>query len=440
MNIGLITVLLFGMILVVLATGLPLSFALAATGLVFAYFLWGPNSLLVAVTAPYSQAIEFILIAIPMFIFMAAVLERAGIAEDLYTMMHQWMGQLRGGLAMGTVLICTLFASMAGITGAATVTMGLIALPSMLKRRYKKGIAVGCISAGGALGVLIPPSNPMIVYGLVAGESIGRLFAGGMIPGLVLSLLFIIYIGIRCFFQRDLGPSIPKEEVVTWQDKVISLRAVALPIFLVLAVLGSIFSGIATPSEAASIGAAGSIICAAIYRRLNWQMLLEAARRTLRLSSMVMWILLGAAAFVSVYNAIGASDLITNIVKTLPVSKWVVLAIMQLSLFILGMFLDPNGIIMLTVPVYVPIIKALGFDPLWFGIVFFVNMEMSYLTPPFGFNLFYMKGVVPPEISMADIYRSVFPFVILQAVGLILVIIFPQLALWLPTLLIGGTT
>lgn len=437
MNIGLITVLLFGTILVVLATGLPLSFALAAVGLVFAYFLWGPNSLLVAVTAPYSQAIEFILIAIPMFIFMAAVLERAGIAEDLYTMMHQWMGQLRGGLAMGTVLICTLFASMAGITGAATVTMGLIALPSMLKRRYKKGIAVGCISAGGALGVLIPPSNPMIVYGLVAGESIGRLFAGGMIPGLVLSLLFIIYIGIRCFFQRDLGPSIPKEEVVTWKDKVISLRAVALPIFLVLAVLGSIFSGIATPSEAASIGAAGSIICAAIYRRLNWQMLLEAARRTLRLSSMVMWILLGAAAFVSVYNAIGASDLITNIVKTLPVSKWVVLAIMQLSLFILGMFLDPNGIIMLTVPVYVPIIKALGFDPLWFGIVFFVNMEMSYLTPPFGFNLFYMKGVVPPEISMADIYRSVFPFVILQAVGLILVIIFPQLALWLPTLLIG---
>jgi len=436
MSVGFVTLLLFGMMLVLLATGLPLAFALGSTALVVAYFLWGPGSMMIAVTAPYAQMIEFILVALPMFIFMGAVLERSGIADDLYNMMYKWLGALPGGLAMGTVLVCTLFAAMAGVTGAATVTMGLIALPSMLKRKYDKLIAVGCISAGGALGTLIPPSIPMILYGLYAAESIGGLFAGGIIPGLILSALFIVYIGIRCRLQSKLGPALAKEDRASWKEKMVAARAVILPIMLIIAVLGSIFSGIATPSEASAIGAGGSIACALVNRSLTWKNLMEAARRTLRFSCMVIWILLGASAFVSVFTAIGGPKLITEIANALPVSKWIILAGTQFSYLILGMFLDPVGILMITVPVYVPLIKSLGFDSLWFGVVFFVNMEMSYLTPPFGFNLFYMKGVVPKEITMGDIYRSVFPFVILQAIGLVLVILFPQLALWLPGILI----
>jgi len=378
---------------------------------------------------------SFILVAVPMFILMANMLERAGIAEDLYSAMHRWMGPLRGGLAMGTVGICTIFAAMSGVSAAGTVTMGLIALPAMLRRGYQKSIALGSILGGGALGVLIPPSVVMLVYGLYANESVGRLFAGGVFPGLVLSGLFILYIGIRCYFQPHLGPALPPEERPALREKLVSLKAVILPLLLILMVLGSIFAGLATPSEAAAVGAVGAIICAAIYRRLTWQNLREALNRTFRATGMVLWILFGAAAFTSVYQAIGAVQLVEEMVSSLPIGPMAILAVMMVSYLILGCFMEPLTIIMLTIPLYLPIIKALGFDPVWFGVVFTVNMEMSYLTPPVGFNLFYLKGIAPPEVSIGDIYRSVGPFVILQATGLALVVIFPQLALWLPNLL-----
>ncbi len=437
MSVGLITALMFLSLIVLLALGLPLVFSLAGVAVVFSFLLWGPGSLFIFQSHLFGYTETIILIAIPLFILMANILERSGVADALYTTMYRWMGNLRGGLAMGTVLICTLFAAMAGISGAATVTMGIIALPSMLKRGYDKKIAMGCIQAGGALGVLIPPSVMMILYAVFAGESVGKMFLGGVFPGFLLSSLFIIYIGIRCFFNKSLGPPIPREEMlVSWKEKIISSRSVILPILLVLFVLGSIFSGIATPTEASAVGVFGSIICAAVKRRLTWSTFKEASFESLRVSCMVLWIIIGAAAFTSVYSALGAPQLMKQIIGGLGVNRWFILIGIQFVFLILGCFLDPSGIILICTPIFCPVVRMLGFDTLWFGILFVVNMEMAFLTPPFGWNLFYMKGIVPKGITMVDIYRSVIPFVLLQGFGLILIMVFPQIAIWLPNLLI----
>lgn len=435
MSIELITILLFGTMALFILLGLPVAFAIGGTAIIFGLALWGPTSTQFVAIKAITQMRTIILIAVPLFIFMATILEGSGIADDLYTMMHRWMGPLRGGLAMGTVFICTLFAAMSGISGAGTVTMGIVALPNMLKRGYDKNIAMGCIMAGGALGVLIPPSVIMIVYGLFAQQSVGRLFAGGILPGLILSSLFVLYIGIRCYINPKLGPALPPEERATLRLKLVSLQAIILPLLLVVGVLGSIFMGMATPTEASAVGAFGAVICAGIYRRLRWSLIFDAAKRTLRTTAMIMWIILASSIFVAVYQGLGAAQLIEDLLMSAQVSKWVVLAMMQIILFILGCFIDPIGILMMTTPVFLPVITFLGFDPLWYGIVFVVNMEMAYLTPPFGSNLFYMKGVVPPDITMLDIYRSVGPFVLLQAIGLFIVIIFPKVATFIPSLL-----
>ncbi|MBM4329879.1 MAG: TRAP transporter large permease subunit [Deltaproteobacteria bacterium] len=432
MSIEVITLLLFGALILFLVLGLPLAFVLGGVGLVGCYFLWGSKGLFIVAAQTYGAMGKFTLLAIPLFIFMAMILERAGVADDLYTMMHRWMGPLRGGLAIGTVLICTIFAAMAGISGAATVSMGVIALPAMLKRGYDKTIAMGCISGGGALGILIPPSVPMILYATLTGESIGGLFAGGIFPGLLLAFLFILYIGIRCFFQPYLGPALPREERATWQEKLISLKAVALPVMIIIMVLGSIYAGVCTATEAAALGCLGALISAIVYRKLKWDLVKEACYRTASLTAMIIWILIGAYCFTSVYTGTGAHELMEKILLSIPGGRYAILITMQLVFFILGCILDPVGIIMICTPVFVPVIKSLGFDPLWFGVLFIMNMEMGYLTPPFGFNLFYMKAIVPPGITMSDIYRSIVPFVILQGIGLIIVVIFPEIALWLP--------
>lgn len=435
MSIELITVLLFGAIIVLLALGLPLAFVLGGVGVAGSYLLWGNKGLFLLASQAYGAMGKFTLLAIPLFIFMAMILERSGVADDLYTLMHRWMGPLRGGLAIGTVIICTIFAAMSGISGAATVSMGIIALPAMLKRNYDKKIAMGCISGGGALGILIPPSVPMILYATLTGESIGGLFAGGILPGLLLASLFILYIGIRCYFQPLLGPALPGEERVSWREKMISLKAVALPVMIIVMVLGSIYAGVCTATEAAALGCLGAIISAAVYRKLNWTLLKETSHRTAALTAMIIWILIGAYCFTSVYTGTGAHKLMEHILLSIPGGRYAILITMQLVFFILGCILDPVGIIMICTPVFVPVIKTLGFDSLWFGVLFIMNMEMGYLTPPFGFNLFYMKAIVPEGITMGDIYRSIVPFVALQAVGLIIVVIFPEIALWLPKLI-----
>lgn len=438
MSIELLTLVLFLCLLVMLVSGLPVAFCVGGIGIVFAAFLWGPQSLVMIALRSRQMSESFLLIAIPMFIFMGVILERSGIADDLYKAFHNWMGPVKGGLAIGTVIICTLFAAMVGLTGPATVTMGLVALPSMLKRGYTKDISIGCIMAGGALGFLIPPSVTAIMYSLIAEQSVGKMFAGGILPGLVLATLFIIYITVRSAIQPNICPALPKEERASWREKFTSLRILVLPLALIMVVLGSIFFGIATASEASAVGAAGSIVCAALLGRLKWRVIIEAADRTLRLTGMVMWIVYGALCFSTVYSGLGAVELVQNLIARLTLSPWGVLIMMQLSYFFLGFILDDTAIIFICLPLYVPIAASLGFDLIWFGILFIVNLQMAFLTPPVGYNLFYMRAVVPmvaPDITLGDIYRSAWPFVILQGIGLVLVMLFPQLALWLPNML-----
>ena len=436
MSIEFLTLLVFGLFLVFLAMGLPVVFALGGTAVIATYFLWGPQALHMLANRTFTNANSFVLLAIPMFIFMGCMLEKSGIAKDLYEMMFKWMGPIRGGLAIGTVTICAIFAAMVGITGAATVSMGLVALPSMLRYGYDKKIAIGCISAGGALGVLIPPSVLMIILGLYTNTSIGALYAGGILPGIMLAIFFNIYIFVSCLIKPEWGPALPPEARATWKEKLVALKAVILPIALIVGILGSIFAGAATPSEAAGLGAVGSIVCAGIYKSFNWPTLRDALQTTLRLSCMVMWIIFGASVFTALYTAIGAHDLTRQLLSYIAGDRWGVVVVMQIIWMIMGCFLDPNGIIMITAPIFFPIINSLGFDPVWFGVLFVINMEMGYLTPPFGFNLFYMQAIAPKGVVMTDIYRSIIPFVALQALGLIVCMIFPEIILYLPKLLI----
>jgi len=436
MSIEILTLLVFGLFLVFLAMGLPVVFSLGGTAVIATYFLWGPQALHMLANRTFTNANSVVLLAIPMFIFMGCMLEKSGIAKDLYEMMFKWMGPIRGGLAIGTVTICAIFAAMVGITGAATVSMGLVALPSMLRYGYDKKIAIGCISAGGALGVLIPPSVLMIILGLYTNTSIGALYAGGILPGVMLAIFFNIYIFVSCLIKPEWGPALPPEDRATWKEKLVALKAVILPIALIVGILGSIFAGAATPSEAAGLGAVGSIVCAGIYKSFNWPTLRDALQTTLRLSCMVMWIIFGASVFTALYTAIGAHDLTRQLLSYIAGDRWGVVVVMQIIWMIMGCFLDPNGIIMITAPIFFPIINSLGFDPVWFGVLFVINMEMGYLTPPFGFNLFYMQAIAPKGVVMTDIYRSIIPFVALQALGLIVCMIFPEIILYLPKLLI----
>jgi len=442
MSPGVITLILFGSMIVLLALGTPVAFALGGIAVFVTFFLWDPAALSAVPLRIIGSLNVFVLAALPLFVFMGVFLERSGIADDLFEMFNQWIGALRGGLAVGTVGVCTIFAGMVGTSSASTLTVGTVALPAMRKRNYDKAIILGSIQAGGALGFLIPPSVMFIVYGVFAEESVGRLFAGGVFPGLVLSFLFSLYILVRSFFQPQLAPSLGPEERGSWKVKFATLRSVILPLWLVGMVLGSMFTGIATPSEAAAGGAFGAIICSAIYRKLTWANFKEACYRTIIFTGMAMWIMIGAKCFVGVYMALGAAEFMEGLFLSIPFfGRWGVLIMMQLTLFILGMILDPFGIIMVCTPVFIPIIKTLGFDPVWFGVLFILNMEMAFLTPPFGFNLFYMKGltsIIAKDVTMADIYRSVAPFVVLQMIGLIIVMIFPQIALWFPNLIFGS--
>lgn len=430
-----ITGLMFGVMMLLMATGVPLTFALGITAMGFAVWLWGVGGIEIMFHSAFGLANAFILVALPLFIFMGIVLQRSGIADSLFETIHKVMGGINGGLAMGTVFICAMIAAMVGVSGPATVSMAIIALPAMLKRGYDKRMITGTIQAGGALGFLIPPSIMMIMYAFLARQSVGKLFAAGLFPGSLLAAMYVIYIGIRCFFQPHLGPPIPLGERVNWRGKLISLKAVILPGALIFLVLGLILLGVTSPTEASAVGAFGALICAAIHRNLTWQVLRESLMATTKVMGMLMWICITAVFFSKIYIGLGAQGLVQNLIASTALSPHGVLIVMLATYFILGMFLDDSAILFITVPLYVPLVVGLGFDPVWFGILFILSMQSAYLTPPFGYNLFYMRAVAPPEVTIIDIYRSVIPFVGLQLVGLALVVIFPQIALWLPEIL-----
>jgi len=334
-------------------------------------------------------------------------------------------------------LICVIFAAMSGISGAAVVTMGTIALPKMLERGYDKKLALGAINAGGGWGILIPPSILMVLYSLLTEVSVGRLFAAGIGPGLLLFFLVSVYIGGRCWMQPELGPALPKEERANWGQKLRSLKAVILPILIVVIVLGAIFGGYATPTEAAAIGVFGAMVATGVNRQLSWVVIRDASVATLKLTALIMWILFAAHAFSTAYTALGAQSLIQDMMNLVPGGRWGSLVFMLAVLFILGMVLDPVGIMLITLPVFLPVVQSYGFDPIWFGILFIIMMEVGYMTPPFGFNLFYLKGVAPPDVTMGDIYASVTPYVIVTLIGVLLIILIPEIATYLPKYFYG---
>lgn len=428
-----ITAIMFLSMLALMALGAPLAWALTFCGVGSAFMIYGDGGLDLLISSTFSAMDNFLLVALPMFIFMGLVLQRSGITDDLFEMIHKLMGRLPGGLGIGTVIICALIAAMAGVSGAATVSLGIIALPAMLKRGYDPKLVTGTIMAGGALGFLIPPSVLMIIYAFLSRDSVGKLFAAGLMPGLMLAGIYIAYILVRCRLNPAMGP--PADEQFTTREKIGSLRFLIAPGLLIFTVLGCIIGGVTSPSEASAIGAFGALVIAGIQRRLSWDMMRYVMLTTTKLMGMLMWITIAAVFFSKIYVGLGAGQIVGELIEDFDLSPmWVIIAMLA-TYFVLGMFLDDFAIVFITVPLFVPIVRDLGFDTTWFAVLFILSMQSAYLTPPFGYNLFYMRSVAPPEITIGDIYKAAIPFVILQILGLALVVTFPQIALWLPNLL-----
>ncbi|MDI6753006.1 MAG: TRAP transporter large permease subunit [Thermodesulfobacteriota bacterium] len=439
MSPELAVILMFVGVLVGVMSGFPIAFVFGSLGLIFGIITWGPQQIfyLFPIRA-YGILSEYIFACVPLFIFMGCMIEKAGIAERAYEIMHKWFGPVRGGLAIATVLICTLFAATTGIIGASVVTMGLLALPAMVNRNYHKPLAAGCVCAGGTLGIIIPPSIMLVIYAPMAGISVAKMLFGAVIPGLVLASLYIIYILIVCALKPEWGPALPKEQRPKKQ-LLPMLREGALGlfpfIFLILAVLGTIFFGLAAPTEAASMGAAGSVLLTALYRKLTLKNLQEAVFSTLRISTMVIFVALGANLFTGTFLGLGGGDVVANFTEGLGFGPWGVFITVLFTIFILGMLMDWIGILFIMVPIFGPLLAKLGFDPLWAGIAICVLLQTSFLTPPFAFSIFYLKGIAPPGVTLSDITKGVIPFVCLQIVGLALVLAFKPLVLWLPGLI-----
>lgn len=430
-----ITAIMFASMLALMAIGSPLAWALTISGVGSAYVLWGPGGLELLVSSTFSAMDNFLLVALPLFIFMGLVLQRSGITDDLFEMIHKLMGGVPGGLGVGTIIICALIAAMAGVSGAATVSLGIIALPAMLKRGYDKRLVTGTIMAGGALGFLIPPSVLMIIYAFLSRDSVGKLFAAGLMPGLMLAGIYMLYVLTRCRLNPDLGPPAPAEERFSGIEKLKSLRHLIAPGLLITTVLGCIIGGVTSPSEASAIGAAGALVIATLHGRANWDMLLYVMLTTTKLMGMLMWITIAAVFFSKIYVGLGAGMIVGELIEDFELSPMLVIIAMLATYFVLGMFLDDFAIVFITVPLFVPIVRELGYDTTWFAVLFILSMQSAYLTPPFGYNLFYMRSVAPKDITIGDIYWAAIPFVFLQIIGLALVVTFPQIALWLPDLL-----
>jgi len=417
----------------VLLTGLPLAFATGAVAVVFALALFGWPGLTLVVSRVFTLMGNYVLVSVPLFVFMACVLERAGIAEAIFRAAHVWAGRMRGGLAVAVIVSCGLMATMVGVIGAEIVTMGVVALPAMLARGYKKELALGCICAGGGLATLIPPSVVLIMYGLTAGVSIGELYTAGVVPGLMLGAMYIAYIIIRCRFRPDFAPPASEAELaISLGEKVAMLRELMLPALVAFGVLGSLYFGWATPTEAAGVGVLGAVIAMTVNGKFSWAKLRLAAEDTAKVTVMLYWLFFGSSALIGVYTLAGGTKLIQDIMTALPVGPIGVIILIQVIWIVLGCFIDWIGILLLTAPIFVPVGVALGFDPVWMGILFCMNMQISYISPPFGPAAFYLKGVTPADITLADIFGSIWPYLAIQFVALGLVIAFPQIALWLP--------
>jgi tripartite ATP-independent transporter DctM subunit len=432
-----ILLLMFGGLTLFMLTGLPIAFVLGGLSLLFTVTLWEPNAVVVLVLQIFDTMRSEALLAIPLFILMACILQRSGVIESLYRAMELWFGRLRGGLAIGTVVICVVMAAMTGVVGAAVTAMGILALPEMLRRGYEPKLALGTICASGTLGILIPPSVLTIVYAVTAQISIGQMLIAGIVPGLLLASLYVLYILVVGWLKPEWVPLDPHAQRVPLRDKLVALKALVAPAFLIVLILGSIFFGVATPTESAAVGVVGAMVPALLARKLDLAMLREAGTDALKATAMILWITIGAKAYVAIFTGLGGADTLLEFIRTLDVDRWLILAAMMLLLVFLGTVLDELGIILLTVPVFLPIVRALGFDELWFGVLFAVTIQMGYISPPFGYTLFYVKATLPKHIGMGAVYRGIVPFFVLQAAGLLICAAFPDLVTFLPRLMIN---
>jgi tripartite ATP-independent transporter DctM subunit len=431
LDIGTISLLIVVVMIALMLTGMPLAWVtmLLAVGCTL---LWlGPAGLPLVASRVYGFVSEYVFVAVPLFVLMACILEGSGVARDLYRAMHLFAGTLPGGLAVQTVLVAMIMAAMTGIIGGEIVLLGLIALPQMLNRGYDTKLAIGTICAGGSLGTMIPPSVVLILYGLTANVSIGDLFLAGVTPGLLLGGLYVAYVVVRCSVNPALGPPAPlADRQMPLAEKLALLKGLFLPLMIIVWVLGSIYGGIASITESAGIGVCGAIASAWLRNELTWALLRKALLQTMTTVGVLLWLAFGANALIGIYNIMGGTGYLRGMITGLPLEPLGIIVVMMLILLVLGMFMDWIGILLLTMPIFVPVATELGFDPVWFGILFCMNMQASYLSPPFGPAAFYLKSVAPPEISLQTIFKGVLPFIGLQVIGLLLVLLFPQIALW----------
>jgi tripartite ATP-independent transporter DctM subunit len=442
------TVAMFVVLILTIITGLPLAYCLAGVATLFGLIDngWDVAGLFdMFANNCWGLMNNYVLVAIPLFILMAQLLDRSKVAEKLFDALYIVLGGLKGGLGLAVVLVCTVFAATTGIIGASVVAMGLLATPALLNKGYQKEMTSGIICSAGTLGILIPPSIMMVVYGGLTGlkeTSVGNLFAGAIFPGLLLAGLYFLYILIRCNLNPELGPPISKEEARSWsasQKWGMTLKSLVPPLALILAVMGTILAGIATPTEAAGLGAGGAAVLAIFNRKMNWVVIRESSYATMKTTAMVMMLFIGGKFFSTVFLSMGGGDVVADLMIGSGLNRWVVLAIMMVIVFLMGMFIDWAAILLITVPIFMPIVMELEFNPLWFSLLMCVNLQTSFVTPPFGYALFYFKGVAPPEYTMMHIYKGIMPFVILQLIGLAILVIFPGLTTWLPALFFGAS-
>jgi len=440
MSYELIAILIFTSMMLMLLTGQRVFGAIGGVATVFALLLWGKGAAEMPFNAAFALLNWYPLLTLPLFIYMGYMFSESGIASDLYRMFHVWFGPVNGGLAIGTMGLMVAVSAMNGLSVAGMAIGASLALPEMLKRNYDKVMVTGVIQAGSSLGIMVPPSVVLVLYGMIARQSVGQLWLAGVFPGFLLAGLFMAYIYIRCRLQPHLGPTLSKEELetITWGEKLRLLRAGIVPLVIIFAMTGLFLLGFTSLVQCSAAGATATTLAALVKGRLNRRVLDETLKNTLSVSCMFMWVILAALCFGAVFDGLGA----VHAIKSLFIERWGlspfgVLVMMQLSYILMGMFLDDTAMLIIVAPLYVPLIISLGYNPIWYGVLYTITCQIAYMTPPFGYNLFLMKAMAPKEVSLADIYRSIIPFVLVMMVGLAIVMLFPGIALWLPNLYFG---
>ncbi|KZB53948.1 MULTISPECIES: TRAP transporter large permease [Thalassospira] len=435
MSYEMIALLMFSTMMLMLLTGKRVFGAIGFVAVVFALGMWGDGGSEMAFSAAMKLMKWYPLLTLPLFVYMGYMLSESGLADDLYRMFHVWMGPVRGGLAIGTIVLMVAVSAMNGLSVAGMAIGASIALPELLRRGYDKVMVTGVIQAGSSLGILVPPSVVLVLYGMIARQPVGQLWLAGVFPGLLMAGMFIIYIAIRCWLQPSMGPALSKEEraEITWGEKVGLLKAGIVPLFIFFSMTGLFLMGITSLVESSAVGALAATLAALFKRRLTRVVMEETLRKTLSISCMFMWIILAALAFGAVFDGLGAVRAIESFfVDQMGLGPWQILIMMQISFILMGMFLDDTAMLVIVAPLYVPLVGALGFDLVWYGVLYTITCQIAYMTPPFGYNLFLMRAMAPPEVTLKDIYKSITPFVIIMAMALGIVMAFPQIALWLP--------